>query len=111
MSQKAVFVRVDGNLIPEIFTHVPEYNDMVQICLDYDYDGTESISDYYLVEYEWVEIGEGESNTDDFIDDETLLHIYDAYDWEKEIYEHFGFDVNTIETGSEDVLFYDLQED
>jgi hypothetical protein len=48
---------------------------------------------------------------DDFIDDETLLHIYDAYDWEKEIYEHFGFDVNTIETGREEVLFDDLQEE
>ena len=111
MSQKAVFVRVDGNLIPEIFTYVPDYYDMVQICKDNDYDGTESFSDYYLVEYEWTEIGDGESGMDDLIDDETLLHIYDAYNWEEEIYEHFGYDVMIVQTGSEDVLFDDLKED
>ena len=34
MSQKAVFVRVDGNLIQEVFTHVPDYDEMVDICKD-----------------------------------------------------------------------------
>lgn len=111
MSQKAILVRVSGNLIPEVFTHVPEYDDMLDICKDNGYDGTESISDYYLVEYEWIEIGDGESDADEFIDEETLLAIYDSYDYEKHIYETFGYDVELIESGSEEVMFYDLQED
>ena len=111
MSQKAILVRVSGNLIPEVFTHVPEYDDMLDICKDHGYDGTESISDHYLVEYEWIEIGDGESDADEFIDEETLLAIYDSYDYEKHIYETFGYDVELIESGSEEVMFYDLQED
>ena len=112
MSQKAVLVRVDGNLIPEVFHSVPDYDDMGQICIDNGFDGTEeSYTDYYNVEYEWIEIGEGESGMDSFIDDETLLHIYDAYGYEDVINEYFNLDVEVIETGSEEVLFEDLEED
>lgn len=108
MSQKAVLVRVSGNLIPEVFTHVPEYDDMLDICKDHGYDGTESISDYYLVEYEWIDIGEGESGLDQFIDDETLLAIYDSYDYARHIYETLGYDVEVIESGSEEVMLCDI---
>lgn len=73
MSQKAVLVRVEGNLIPEVFNYVPNYDDAVYICKDYGYEYKDYYSDYYMLEYEWIDIGEGESGTDEFIDDETLL--------------------------------------
>ena len=112
MSQKAVLVRVDGNLIPEVFHAVPDYYDMCQICIDNRFDGTEeTYTDYYNVEYEWIDIGDGESGTDSFIDDETLLFIYDSYGYEDVIKKEFGLDVEVIETGSEDVLFEDLEDE
>jgi len=112
MSQKAVLVRVDGNLIQEVFHSVPDYDEMCKICVDYGFDGTEeTYSDYYNVEYEWIDIGDGESGADSFIDDETLLFIYDSYGYEDVIKEHFGLDVEVIESGSEDVLFEDLEEE
>ena len=112
MSQKAVLVRVNGNLIPEVFHSVPDYDEMCQICLDNGYDGAEetSYTDYYNVEYEWIDIGDGESGVDSFIDDETLLFIYDAYGYEEVIKESFGLDVEVVESGNEVVMFEDLEE-
>lgn len=112
MSQKAVLVRVNGNLIQEVFNWVPDYEEMCQICIDNGYDGAEetSYTDYYNVEYEWIDIGEGESDIDSFIDDETLLFIYDAYGYEDVIKKSFGLDVEVVESGSVDVLFEDLEE-
>lgn len=112
MSQKAVLVRVNGNLIQEVFNWVPDYEEMCQICIDNGYDGAEetSYTDCYNVEYEWIDIGEGESGTDSFIDDETLLFIYDAYGYEDVIKKSFGLDVEVVESGSVDVLFEDLED-
>lgn len=63
MSQKAVLVSINGNLVQEVFHAVPDYEDACQICLDNGWDGTEESSyDYYNVEYEWIDIGEGESS-------------------------------------------------
>lgn len=111
MSQKAVLIRIENNLIPEIFNSVPDYDEAVQICKDYDYDDYKTISDYLLIEYEWIDIGEGESGVDHFIDDEALLAIYDSDDYEKHIYETFGLNVESIETGSYEILIEDLMED
>lgn len=109
MSQKAVFVRVDGNLIQEVFNTVPDYDDACQICNDNGWDGTEDrSSDYYNVEYEWIDIGEGESGLDTFIDDKTLLHIYDCPDYADLIKEQYALDVESIESGEIEVMIDDL---
>lgn len=111
MSQKAVLVRVEGNLIPEVFNSVPDYDEAVQICKDNGYEYKDYYSDYYMLEYEWIEIGEGESGTDDFIDEELILALYDSYGYEEEIYKHFDLDVGTVETGTIEVMLDDLEED
>jgi len=108
MSQKAVLVRIDGCLIQEVFNSVPDYNELVQICKDNGFNGDETPYDYYLAEYEWIDIGEGESGLDQFIDDETLLAIYDSYDYARHIYETLGYDVEVIESGSEEVMLCDI---
>lgn len=112
MSQKAVLVRVDGNLVQEVFSSVPDYEEAVQICKDEGYEADDNyFSNYYSVEYKWIDIGEGESGVDHFIDDETLLYIYDSDDYAKHIYETFGLDVESVQTGSYEVLIEDLRED
>ena len=111
MSQKAVLVRVEGNLISEVFNSIPDYDDAVQICKDNGYEYQDYYPDYYLLEYEWIEIGNGESATDEFIDDETLLHLYDSYEFEEIIYKQLGLDVESIEVGTIEVMLEDLRED
>lgn len=111
MSQSAVLVRVEGNLIPEVFSSVPDYEEAIQICKDNGYEYQDYYSDYYLLEYEWIDIGEGESGVDEFIDDETLLFLYDSYGYENTIYEHFGLNVETVESCSIEVMLEDLNDD
>lgn len=111
MSQKAVLVRVDGNLVQEVFHSIPDEDDAIQICKDEGYESSDEIwYDYLNVEYEWIEIGDGESGTDEFIDDETLLFLYDSYGYEDVIKEQFELDVETIETGSYEILFSELED-
>lgn len=112
MSQKAVLVRVNGNLVQEVFNSVPDYEEAVQICKDEGYEADDNyFSNYYSVEYEWLDIGEGESGVNEFIDEETLLAIYDSYDYERYIYETFGLNVEVIESGSYEVDIDDLKEE
>ena len=109
MSQKAVLVRVEGNLIKEVFHSVPDYEEACAICVGNGWDGeTVQSSDFFNVEYEWLDIGEGESGMDSFIDDETLLYLYDTGDHVTVIKEQFGLDVNVIEFGDIEVLLKDL---
>lgn len=111
MSQTAVMIRVNGNIHKEIYSHVPEYDDAIQICKDfgYSYDDGNFDGDYILVEYEWLDIGPGESGADEFYDEEYLLTIYDSYGYEKLI-EADGYDVEVIESGSYEVGFNELEE-
>lgn len=112
MSQKAVLVRVNENLVQEVFNSVPDYEEAVQICKDEGYEAEDDyFSNYCYVEYEWLDIGEGESGVDEFINDETLLAIYDSDDYERHIYETFGLNVEVIESGSYEVLIEDLEEE
>lgn len=111
MSQKAVLVRVESNLIPEVFSHIPDYDEAVQICKNYGYEYKDFYSDYYMLEYEWVEISDEESGTDEFIDDKILLLLYCFFDYEEKIYELFGLNVETVETGTIEVMLEDLKED
>lgn len=108
MSQKAVLVRINGNLVHEVFSHVLDYEDMVQICIDEGCETDNCASDYFLVEYEWIDIGEGESGTDEYLDDETLLFIYDADGWEDIIYKQTGQYVDVVQSGSVEVLCKDI---
>lgn len=109
MSQTAVMIRVNGNLHEEVFTNVPDYDDAIQICKDFGYEESDGNyeGDYILVEYEWLEIGEGESGTDTFFDDETLRFIYDSYNYEN-IFETHGYHIDSIQTGSYEVCFDEL---
>lgn len=111
MSQKAVLVRVENNLIPEVFYSVPDYDEAVQICKDNGYEYEDFYSDYYMLEYEWIDIGEGESGEDEFIDDEVLLHLYDSPEFEEMVYRQFGLNVEKIETGTIEVMLEDLKEE
>ena len=111
MSQKAVFVRINGNLHEEVFTHVPDHDEMIQICKDFGYESTDERydGDYINIEYEWVDIGDGESGTDTFFDDESLCFLYDCYGWEKN-FEKMGYNTESIETGSDEVLYSELED-
>lgn len=97
MSQRAVFITVNGNVVDEVFNSVPDYDDMVNTCEDEGYEYDED-SDYYAnVEYEWIEIGEGESDSDYFFDDETLIHLY------KTNGSYGNYEVESIETGEDEI--------
>ena len=100
MSQRAVFITVNGNVVDEVFNSVPDYDDMVNACEDEGYEYDED-SDYYAnVEYEWIEIGEGESGSDDFFDDETLLDLYK----ENGVNGKYGeYEVVLIEDGEDEI--------
>ena len=112
MSQRAVLVRVNGNLVQEVFNYVPDYEEAVQICKDEGYEVDNNyFSNYYSVEYEWIDIGEGESGEDEFIDDEALLHLYDSHEFEERVYEQFGLKVETVETGIIEVMLEYLKEE
>lgn len=114
MSQKAILFKIDGNLIPEVFSHIPDYDEAVQICKDNGYgykDFYSNYSDYYILEYELIDIGECEFEVDEFIDDEALLYLYDSYNYEEEIYKQFGLNVKTVETGTIEIMLEDLKEE
>lgn len=111
MSQSAVLVRVEGNLIPEVFSSVPDYEEAIRICKDNGYEYQDYYSNYYLLEYEWIDIGEGESGVDEFIDDEILLFLYNSYGYENVIYDEFGLNVEIVESGSIEVMLEDLNDD
>lgn len=111
MSQTAVMIRVNGNLHKEIYPSVPDYNEAIQICKDFGYESSDGKfdGDYILVEYEWLDIGDGESGVDTFYDDEMLFDLYDAYGYE-DIIEHDGHNVEVIESGSYEICYSELDE-
>lgn len=113
MSQKAVMIRVNGNLHDEVFSHVPDNDEAIQICKDFGYESSDGDfdGDYILVEYEWLDIGNGESGCDEYLDDETLCFLYDSYGYEDVIKEQFGFNVETVETSSYEILYSELEDD
>lgn len=112
MSQKAVMIRVNGNLHEEVYNHVPDEDEAIQICKDCGYEPSDGIfeGDYILVEYEWLDIGDGESGWDDHLDDETLCFLYDSYGYEDVIKSQFDLDVETVEEGRIEVLYTELED-
>lgn len=111
MSQKAVMIRVNSNLVQEIYHSIPDENEAVKLCKDEGYNSNDGTFDgeYLLVEYEWLEIGEGESASDEFIDDELLLSLYDSYGYEDVIKDAFDKEVTVIESGSIEILYSELE--
>ena len=81
MSQRAVFIEVDGMLYNEIFRSMPDYDECVSIIKDIGLDTEGSVD----VVAAWYEIGEGESDTDEFFKEAELLHLYDTDTLEKEM--------------------------
>lgn len=83
MSQRAVFVEVDGILFPELQPGMPDYDDCVSIVRDMELEvGEDETCEVYAV---WFEIGEGESDTDEFFPEESLLAWYKGGTLEKEV--------------------------
>ena len=112
MSQRAVFVRVDGVLYDEILGYIPDYDEGRYVCREMGYnEDDDTTSNYLMLEYEWVDIGDGEAGMDDFIPDDALIHLYGSDEFEKKVKEIYGYDVETIETGEMEVWFEDLADE
>lgn len=112
MSQRAIFVMVNGVVTNEILHHVPDREEMIQICKDMGYEACDnSIMDYMLVEYEWIEIGEGESDTDEIVSEETLLDIYHSGEIAETVSRMYNVEVETVEYGDEEILLEELEEE
>ena len=70
MSQRAVFVRVDEELYPEVLHSMPDREECISIARELEYEGPCEVSAV------WFEIGEGESDTDEFFPEESMLEWY-----------------------------------
>lgn len=111
MSQKAVFVTINGTVYEEVFSHIPDREELIQLCKDEGYTADmDNVSDYIYVEYEWIEIGEGESNTNEFFSEEALLHMYQSGDFTKTVYELLSLNVYVIEYDDMEILLEELGE-
>jgi hypothetical protein len=106
MSQRAVFIEVDGMLYNEIFRSMPDYDECVSIIKDIGLDTEGSVD----VVAAWYEIGEGESDTDEFFKEAELLHLYDTDTLEKEM-ERRGYSLMHVQTEPTHVWEEDLTED
>lgn len=76
MSQTMRITEINGAFYPEIFTSFPDRDDAIALIEYAVKDAWLSPSDEYEVKTEWYEIGEGESNSDTFFTDETLIDWY-----------------------------------
>lgn len=102
MSQRAVFVKVDNEQYKEIFHSVPDGEDCLSICLDVGMESGE-----HEIEYEWYEIGDGESDTDEFFIEEELLDMKRKDKFE-EYMEKQGYETELVQTGT---IVIEVQED
>lgn len=102
MSQRAVFIKVDNELYEEIFHSVPDEEDCLSICLDVGMESGE-----HEIEYEWYEIGDGESDTDEFFTEEELLDMKRKDRFEKYM-EKQGYETELVQTGT---IVIEVQED
>lgn len=76
MSQTMRITEINGAFYPEIFTSFPDRDEAIALIEYAVKDAWLSPSDEYEVVTEWYEIGEGESNSDTFFTDETLIDWY-----------------------------------
>ncbi len=111
MSQRAVIIKIDGETHEEVWTSIPDREDMLSIIKDiYDIEDIDEWAEIE-VEYEWYEIGKGESNTDLFFIDEDIIRMYNSdIPFEEEL-EKRGYDVDMIQYGSETFSREDFEEE
>lgn len=102
MSQRAVFVEVDGEQYEEIFHSVPDEEDCLSICLDMEMESGE-----HEIKYEWYEIGEGESDTDEFFIEEELLRMKKEDRFE-EYMKIQGYETELVQSGT---IMIEVRED
>lgn len=110
MSQTAVMIMVNGSVHSEVYEHVPDYDEAIQICKDFGYESEDGDypGDHIRVEYEWLEIGEGESGTDAFFSDDELVFLYNSGHYEENFKTHGGYDVECVESGNYNIEYYEL---
>lgn len=77
MSQRAVFVEVDCQLIRDVFHALPDEADARDIVADLVAEGEIEEKGSYEVSAVWYEIGEGESGMDNFFPEEKLICAYE----------------------------------
>lgn len=77
MSQRVVFVMVDGDLLPEVFRQLPDEAEALEIVENQIAEGNIEEKETCEVDADWYEIGEGESGMDTFIPEADLLVAYD----------------------------------
>ena len=108
MSQKAVLIRINGELIDHVFHSVPDYEEAVRICRYYGYKEYNSVFDSHFLEYEFLNIGTRESK--ELIADDALLFLYASSGYEEKIHELFGLNVETVDSGTIEVMSEDLED-
>ena len=94
MSQRAVFIEVDGEQYEEIFYSVPDEEDCLSICLDMEMESGE-----HEIKYEWYEIGNGESDTDEFFIAKELLRMKKEDRFE-EYMKIQGYETELVQSGT-----------
>lgn len=110
MAQKVVFIFVENELSEEILSFTPDKDELIQAARDMEYETSENDTGVN-VQFEWYDIGEGESDTDIFFSDKELYQIMKnrKQNFQKEI-EQRGFFCELIQ---EDDIFIpneDLEE-
>ena len=108
MSQKAVLIRINGELIDHVFHSVPDYEEAVRICRYYGYKEYNSVFDSHFLEYEFLNIVAREAG--ELIADDALLFLYASSDFEEKIHELFELSVETIDSGTIEVMSEDLED-
>ena len=74
MAQKVVFIFVENELSEEILSFTPDKDELIQAARDMEYETSENDTGVN-VQFEWYDIGEGESDTDIFFSDKELYQI------------------------------------
>lgn len=112
MSQTMRITEINGAFYPEIFTSFPDRDEAISLIEYAVKDGWLSASEDYEVNTEWYEIGTGESNSDTFFTDETLIEWYNK-GGVPEIIRHAekqGYEVEHIQNDSITIEHCDIEE-
>lgn len=111
MAQTAVIIIIDNEPYEEVWTSIPDREEMISIVKDiYDIENIEEGTEFE-VEYEWYEIGEGESGTDYFFIDEDIIRMYNSdIPFEDELAKR-GYNTEMIQCGSETFIREDFDEE
>lgn len=109
MSQRAVFVEVNGNLLPEVLHGMPDYDDCVSAARDMVEPDDLEPGDTCAVHAVWYEIGEGESDTDTFFPEETLLKWQEEGVLADEVEKKRGYSLEEVQNDTTYVHAHDIE--